>query len=151
MKYVIGIDLGTSGTKTVLFDELGTVIASDTVEYPMYQPENGWAEQNPMDWWQAAVKTLRQVIADSHVAKEDIAGIGISGQMHGLVMLDQENQVIRNSIIWCDQRTAAECEDIERAVGKERLIAWVYLVKWGYRLKECLPAEVEHAVRFGEK
>lgn len=122
MKYVIGIDLGTSGTKTVLFDELGNVIASSTVEYPMYQPQNGWAEQDPSDWWNAAIATIRQVLTESQVDKKMVAGIGISGQMHGLVMLDADNQVIRNSIIWCDQRTAAECEDIERAVGKERLI-----------------------------
>lgn len=122
MKYVIGIDLGTSGTKTVLFDQFGNTISSHTVEYPMYQPQNGWAEQDPMDWWNAAVETLKHVVSESKVEKEDIVGIGISGQMHGLVMLDEDNQVIRNSIIWCDQRTAAECEDIERLVGRERLI-----------------------------
>ncbi|MBP3627732.1 MAG: xylulokinase [Clostridia bacterium] len=122
MKYVIGIDLGTSGTKTVLFDEKGKVIASSTVEYPMYQPQNGWAEQNPEDWWNAAVKTTKSVITESGISNDDIVGVGISGQMHGLVMLDSNNNVIRNSIIWCDQRTAAECEDIENAVGKKRLI-----------------------------
>lgn len=122
MKYVIGIDLGTSGTKTVLFDQLGNTIASHTVEYPMYQPQNGWAEQDPVDWWNASVETLKYVVAESNVDKADIVGIGISGQMHGLVMLDEENHVIRNSIIWCDQRTAEECEEIERLVGRERLI-----------------------------
>ena len=122
MKYVIGIDLGTSGTKTVLFDQMGNTIASHTVEYPMYQPQNGWAEQNPVDWWNASVETLKYVVAESNVDKADIVGIGISGQMHGLVMLDEENHVIRNSIIWCDQRTAEECEEIECLVGRERLI-----------------------------
>lgn len=123
MKYVIGIDLGTSGTKTVLFDSEGKAIASDTVEYPMYQPENGWAEQDPEDWWMAAVQTIKTVITVSGAAKDDIVGVGISGQMHGLVMLDKDNKVIRNSIIWCDQRTAAECEEMEVLVGRERLIA----------------------------
>ncbi len=122
MKYVIGIDLGTSGTKTVLFDQNGTVIASDTVEYPMYQPQNGWAEQDPKDWWNATVKTLNTVIKESGIKAENIAALGISGQMHGLVMLDKDNRVIRNSIIWCDQRTTEECKDIERLVGKERLV-----------------------------
>lgn len=122
MKYVIGIDLGTSGTKTVLFDQLGNTVASHTVEYPMYQPQNGWAEQDPADWWNATVTTVKAVVTDSGVSNEDIVGIGISGQMHGLVMLDEKNQIIRNSIIWCDQRTAEECEDIERLVGRERLI-----------------------------
>ena len=122
MKYVIGIDLGTSGTKTVLFDQLGNTVASHTVEYPMYQPQNGWAEQDPADWWNATVTTVKAVITESGVSNTDIVGIGISGQMHGLVMLDEANEVIRNSIIWCDQRTAEECEDIEQLVGRERLI-----------------------------
>lgn len=122
MRYVIGVDLGTSGTKTVLFDEKGTVIASRTIEYPMYQPKNGYAEQDPADWYNAAVNTIRDVIEKSGVDNNDIVGLGISGQMHGLVMLDENNQVIRRSIIWCDQRTAKECEEITEKVGAERLI-----------------------------
>lgn len=122
MKYVIGIDLGTSGTKTVLFDGLGNAIAGSTVEYPLYQPQNGWAEQDPRDWWDASVKTLNTVIRESGVNPADIVSLGISGQMHGLVMLDAQNQVLRPSIIWCDQRTAQECVDIENLVGRERLI-----------------------------
>ncbi|MDO5396514.1 MAG: xylulokinase [bacterium] len=120
MKYLIGVDLGTSGTKTVLFDTAGNVIASKTVGYPMYQPQNGWAEQEPIDWYNAAVETIKYV--SSTVDPADIAGLGISGQMHGLVMLDENGDVIRPSIIWCDQRTGAECEDITRLVGRERLI-----------------------------
>lgn len=122
MKYVIGVDLGTSGTKTVLFDEKGNIIADSYAEYPLYRPKNGWAEQNPCDWWKAAVKTIKAVIKESGVNSEDICSLGISGQMHGLVMLDRENRVLRNSIIWCDQRTQEECADIEKAVGKNRLI-----------------------------
>ena len=117
MKYVIGIDVGTSGTKTVLFDECGKVMASSTVEYPMSQPQNGWAEQDPADWWNASAKTTKTVIEKAGVDPRDIAGVGISGQMHGLVMLDENNEVLRPSIIWCDQRTGAECEDIERLIG----------------------------------
>ncbi len=120
MKYLIGVDLGTSGTKTVLFDTDGNVVASKTIEYPMYQPHNGWAEQEPIDWYNAAVETIKYV--SSKVDPKDIAGLGISGQMHGLVMLDENGDVIRPSIIWCDQRTGEECEDITRLVGKERLI-----------------------------
>ena len=122
MRYVIGVDLGTSGTKTVLFDEKGTVIASMTIEYPMYQPKNGYAEQDPADWYNAAVNTIKGVIAKSGVSKEDIVGVGLSGQMHGLVMLDENNEVIRKSIIWCDQRTAAEVEEMNEKVGREKLI-----------------------------
>ena len=94
MQYLIGIDLGTSGTKTVLFDTKGNVIAHKTVEYPMYQPQNGWAEQDPQDWWNAAAETIRSVIAQSGVNPADIRGLGISGQMHGLVMLDKEGKVL---------------------------------------------------------
>lgn len=122
MRYVIGIDIGTSGTKTVLFNEQGVSIASHTVEYPMLQPQNGWAEQDPQDWWQAVCTTLRHVLKTGGVSADRIAGVGLSGQMHGLVMLDKNNRVIRNSIIWCDQRTAAECAEIEKRLGRDRLI-----------------------------
>lgn len=122
MAYVLGIDIGTSGTKTVLFDKAGTVIASATVEYPLYQPENGWAEQEPLDWWNAVKSTVSTVISQSGIPAEEIKGVGLSGQMHGLVMLDKDNNVLRPSIIWCDQRTAAECVEIEEKVGKKRLI-----------------------------
>ena len=118
--YVIGIDLGTSGTKTVLFDTMGKVIASKTVEYPMYQPQNGWAEQEPLDWWNATVTGIKGVIAG--IDPSEIVSIGLSGQMHGLVMLDENNKVLRKSIIWCDQRTTKECEEIESKIGKARLI-----------------------------
>ena len=122
MAYVIGVDLGTSGTKTVLFDELGKVVASHTIEYPMYQPQNGYAEQEPADWREAAFATIRACLDKSGVRAEDVKGIGLSGQMHGLVMLGAEGEVLRRSIIWCDQRTAAECEEITQTVGAERLI-----------------------------
>ena len=120
MKYLIGIDIGTSGTKSVLFDTDGNVIASELVEYPLYQPQNGWAEQDPEDWWQAVVKSLKSITPAA--GDGEISGIGLSGQMHGLVMLDDKGEVIRNSIIWCDGRTIAECEEIEEIIGHERLI-----------------------------
>lgn len=122
MNYLIGIDVGTSATKTVLFDETGTVIASASQEYPLYQPKNGWAEQKPEDWRDAVLATLAAVVGRSGVEKEDIKGIGISGQMHGLVMLDEEGEVIRPSIIWCDQRTGEEVEDMLRLMPRERWI-----------------------------
>ncbi len=122
MEYLIGIDLGTSGTKTVLFDKRGAVISSKTVEYPLYQEKNGWAEQEPADWWNAALETIKSVVAESGVSPSDIKGLGISGQMHGLVMLDEDGSVLRRSIIWCDQRTAKECEEITERVGAKRLI-----------------------------
>ena len=122
MRYLIGVDIGTSGTKTVLFDENGNKIRSKTVEYPMYQPKNGWAEQNPEDWYNAVYETLKFVSDGIENENDKICGIGLSGQMHGLVMLDRNGKVIRPSIIWCDQRTGKECEQITELVGKERLI-----------------------------
>ena len=122
MAYLIGVDCGTSGTKTVLFDELGHVMASATIEYPMYQPKNGYAEQEPGDWACAMINTIKAVMAQSGVKKEDVKGIGISGQMHGLVLLDKDNNVLRRSIIWCDQRTAAEVEEMNRIIGRDKLV-----------------------------
>ena len=123
MAYLMGIDIGTSGTKTALFDETGAVVASHTAEYPLYQPQNGYAEQEPADWWNATVEGIRAVLAESGVPAGAVAGIGLSGQMHGLVMLDERGEVLRRSIIWCDQRTAAECEEITQRLGYDRLIA----------------------------
>jgi len=122
MSYLIGVDLGTSGTKTVLFDENGTVIASKTIEYPLYQPHNGWAEQDPADWYHAACGSMKAVMESSGINAHEVKGIGISGQMHGLVMLDKAGNVLRKSIIWCDQRTAKECVEITEKIGAKRLI-----------------------------
>ena len=122
MKYLIGIDVGTSGTKTALFSEDGNVVASHTAEYPLYQPQNGYAEQEPTDWWNATCEGLQKVIEKSGIDKNDVAGIGLSGQMHGLVMLDENGEVLRKSIIWCDQRTAKECEEITERCGLDTLM-----------------------------
>ena len=119
MKYLIGIDVGTSGTKSVLFDLSGNVCADAYVEYPLYQPENGYAEQDPSDWWNAAQSTLKKLASE---AEGEICGIGLTGQMHGLVMLDGDCNVLRKAIIWCDGRTAKECEEIEEIIGHDRLI-----------------------------
>jgi xylulokinase len=122
MAFLIGVDIGTSGTKTVLFRTDGSVVASSTIEYPLYQPKNGWAEQEPSDWWHAVCGTMKAVVGKSGVNPADIKGIGLSGQMHGLVMLDRNGTVLRRSIIWCDQRTAKECEEITEKVGAKRMI-----------------------------
>lgn len=122
MAYLLGIDIGTSGTKTVLFDKNGATIASSTYEYPLYQPNIGWAEQDPGDWWKATCETIKAVLSKSGVNPGDIKGVGLSGQMHGLVLLDAEGNVLRRSIIWCDQRTEPECGQITDLIGRERLI-----------------------------
>ena len=122
MGYLLGIDIGTSSTKTVLFDTKGEVITSALDFYPMYQPKNGWAEQDPDDWWNATVTSVKEVMSKSKISPKEIHGIGLSGQMHGLVMLGEDNKPLRRSIIWCDQRTALECEQITSLVGEEKLI-----------------------------
>ncbi len=122
MNYLIGIDVGTSGTKTVLFDERGQVVASALKEYPLYQPRNGWAQQRPEDWRDAVLGTLKEVMEQSRVPAADVKSIGLSGQMHGLVMLDGQGEVIRPSIIWCDQRTGEEVEDMLQVMPRERWI-----------------------------
>ncbi len=123
MEYLLGIDIGTSGTKTVLFDIDANAVASKTYEYPMYQEQNGWAEQSPQDWWEAAAAGIRFVIDSAKVNPKDIKGIGLSGQMHGLVMLDKQGNPLRRSIIWCDQRTAKEVEDINCILTPEKVLS----------------------------
>jgi xylulokinase len=122
----LGIDIGTSGTKTLAIDERGTILASATAEYPCSHPRPGWSEQDPQLWWEATEKTLQAVLAAGKFAPGDVAGIGLSGQMHGSVFLDSAGEVIRPALLWNDQRTAAECAEIEeRAGGREALIRMV--------------------------
>jgi len=123
MSYLIGIDVGTTGTKTLLMDERGQVVASALGEYPLLTPRPGWSEQNPAEWWDATVNTIRQVLAQSGVNAADVKGLGLSGQMHGAVLLDKDRQVLRPAILWNDQRTGAQCNWITEAVGQDTLVA----------------------------
>lgn len=120
MKYLIGIDCGTSATKTILIDSSGKVLAEASADYLLYKPNNGWAEQDPGDWANAAISTVQAVVKKSGVAGEDVAGIGISGQMHGLVMLDKGGNVLAPSIIWCDQRSHEQVYEMERLMPYEK-------------------------------
>ncbi len=122
MAFLLGVDIGTSGTKTVLFDENGNTVFSATAEYPLYQPNTGWAEQDPEDWWRAVCETIKAVISKSGVNPSDVKGVGLSGQMHGAVLLDSDGKVLRKAIIWCDQRSYRECDQITSFIGKERLV-----------------------------
>lgn len=121
MEYLMGIDIGTSGVKVVIIDEEGSVISSGTIEYPLLTPRPGWAEQNPSDWWSAAVRCIKTTIEKSGVEPAGIKGIGLTGQMHGSVFLDNENRVVHPAILWCDQRTAKECKEITETVGEKRV------------------------------
>ena len=94
MAFILGVDLGKSGTKSVLISDEGTPVASALYDYPLYTPCNGYAEQEPTDWWNACVNGIRDVVAKSGVPAEEIKGVGLSGQMHGLDMLDLDNKVI---------------------------------------------------------
>jgi xylulokinase len=126
MSVYLGIDVGTSGTKTLAMREDGKILASATKEYPLASPKPGWSEQNPEDWWQATLKTIRRVLNDGNIKPADVAGIGLSGQMHGSVFLDKNHKVIRPAVLWNDQRTADECDEIESlAGGRKKLIRMV--------------------------
>jgi xylulokinase len=118
MSTLFGIDVGTSATKGVAIDPDGTVLARAEADYPLSTPRAGWAEQDPEDWWRATETVLAELGGEAG----DPAGIGLSGQMHGLVALDANDAVLRPAILWNDQRTQAECEEIENTIGLERLI-----------------------------
>ncbi|RJP20804.1 MAG: xylulokinase [Candidatus Omnitrophota bacterium] len=122
MAYLIGIDVGTSGTKTVLFDAEGQALAGVTEEYPLHTPHPGWTEQDPEDWWTATVNSISGVLTKSGVSPGEIRGIGLSGQMHGSVFLDDLNQVVRPAILWNDSRTADACIEITETIGEKRLL-----------------------------
>jgi hypothetical protein len=126
MSVYLGIDVGTSGTKTLAVRSDGKILASATADYPLSNPRPGWSEQDPEDWWQATVKSVRAVLKQAKLKSADVSGIGLSGQMHGSVFLDGRQQVIRPAILWNDQRTSAECAEIEaRAGGRSQLIELV--------------------------
>ncbi len=126
MPVYLGIDIGTSGTKTLAMNEDGQILASAMEEYPLSSPKPGWSEQAPQDWWQASVNSVRKVMKVAKLKAADIGGVGLSGQMHGSVFLDKSGNVIRPALLWNDQRTAAECAEIEtRAGGRAKLIQMV--------------------------
>lgn len=126
MGVYLGIDVGTSGTKTLAMREDGEILATATVEYPLSSPRPGWSEQQPDHWWQATIKSVRKILKEGAVAPADVRGIGLSGQMHGSVFLDKSHAVIRPALLWNDQRTQAECDEIEaRAGGRAALIEMV--------------------------
>jgi len=126
MSYLLGIDIGTSGTKTLLVDDRGRIRASVTVEYPSYAPKPAWSEQAPDDWWRATQESIRKALRAAKARPAEVAGIGLSGQMHGSVFLDKAGKVLRRAILWNDQRTGAECDEITQAAGgRARLIQLV--------------------------
>ncbi|HEY9078102.1 MAG TPA: xylulokinase [Anaerolineaceae bacterium] len=122
MKVLIGIDVSTTGVKALVTNEQGVVLASATTEQPLSTPQPLWSEQDPADWWTGTLSSVRQALAQAGVSGEDVAAIGLTGQMHGLTLLDAAGKVLRPAILWNDQRTAAECDEIRARLGKKRLV-----------------------------
>ncbi len=120
--YLMGIDVGTTGAKAVLVQPTGRVVARATHEYPLHTPRPGWAEQDPADWWRATVAAIRDVLQASGAEPEEVRGLGLSGQQHGSVFLGKDGEVLREALLWCDQRTAAQCEWIHDTVGFGRVV-----------------------------
>lgn len=123
MSYVVGIDVSTTATKALLLDDRGRVVASGSAEYGYEVPRPMWSEQDPHLWWDGTVTAITEMRERSGVAASEIVSIGLTGQMHGSVLLDDAGEVVRPAILWNDQRTARECDEIRRRVGRERLIA----------------------------
>jgi xylulokinase len=119
----LGIDVGTGGSRAIVLDAQGRIAASATVEHePFASPRVGWAEQDAHDWWRASASAVREVLSQGVVRAEEIAAVGLSGQMHGAVLLDKRDEVLRPSIIWCDQRTEEQCRELTWKIGAARLI-----------------------------
>ncbi|MCB0325330.1 MAG: xylulokinase, partial [Bdellovibrionales bacterium] len=119
---VLGLDIGTSGTKALLIDDTGKVVGGQTVPHPISNPHPLWSEQNPRDWWSSAVEAIRITVAGKGV-RERIKGVGLAGQMHGLVCLDAGHHVLRPALLWNDQRTQAQCDWLHEHIGTDKLAA----------------------------
>lgn len=123
MAHLLGIDVGTGGTRALVIDDSGAVLGSATAEHvPFASPRTGWAEQDPDDWWRAARQAIPRALAAAGIDASSIAAIGLSGQMHGATLLDQQGAVVRPALIWCDQRTQADCDALTDRIGAARLI-----------------------------
>ncbi len=120
--HVIGLDIGTTGVKSILLNEEGALAAEATESYPLHSPQTNWFEQNPEDWWAATEASIRQILSRSGLRPAEVAGIGLSGQYHGLVLLDSAGRVLRPCILWNDQRTHEQAREVVGKVGAKRLM-----------------------------
>jgi xylulokinase len=121
--HILGIDVGTGGTRAVIVGENGRIVASATEEHePFASPQIGWAEQSPEDWWRACGTAVRKALAEASLRGDEVACVGFSGQMHGAVMLDGSDEIVRPALIWCDVRTEKQCHELTEKIGAEELI-----------------------------
>jgi xylulokinase len=123
MAYLMGIDVSTTGVKALLIAADGQVVGSANTEQPLSTPHPLWSEQDPADWWNGAVSSVRQVLHETGITGSQVAAVGLTGQMHGLTLLDAGGSVLRPAILWNDQRTGAQCDEMRARIGKSRLIA----------------------------
>src|SRR5919201_1194986 len=119
---LLGIDVSTTGAKALLIDRSGGVVASTTTPLTLSTPQPLWSEQDPREWWGGVVSSTRRALLEARAGGEQVAAVGLTGQMHGLVLLDERGEVLRPAILWNDQRTAEQCEEIRRRLGKQRLV-----------------------------
>ncbi len=122
MAYLLGLDISTTGAKALIINSVGRVMASQTVPQTLSSPQPLWSEQNPQDWWTGMAAAIRSALSEANLSGDAIAAIGLTGQMHGLVLLDAAGEVLRPAILWNDQRTQAQCDEMTQKIGFERLI-----------------------------
>ncbi|MCU0515024.1 MAG: xylulokinase, partial [Anaerolineae bacterium] len=122
MTYLLGLDISTTGAKALIVDATGRVIASHTTPQPISHPYPLWSEQHPADWWEGIVTSIRAALAAAGLTGDDVTAIGLTGQMHGLVLLDAAGEVLRPAILWNDGRTAAQCDAMTQTIGFDRLL-----------------------------
>ena len=122
MQYLLGLDVSTTGNKALLIDPQGNVVGTASTENPLSTPQPLWSEQDPLDWWRGTVASIRQVLQDTGITGEQVQAVGLTGQMHGLTLLDADGQVLRPAILWNDQRTGPQCDEIRARLGKRRLV-----------------------------
>ena len=120
--YFLGIDTSTTSSKALLIDENGTVIAVASSPHTLQTPQPLWSEQDPLEWWEAVSQSIRSVLVKAGISGEAVGAVGLTGQMHGLVLLDGEGEILRPAILWNDQRTQRQCDEIHQRIGKERFI-----------------------------
>lgn len=147
--YFIGVDIGTTSVKLIAIDEHGTVVKSVSKEYPIYFPKPLWSEQNPEDWWQQTLEGLKELLAGLN--KDEVKALSFSGQMHGMVALDKNDQVIRPAILWNDQRTEDECKYLNEEIGQKTISDWTgNLALTGFTAPKVLWLKKNEPVNFAK-